>query len=96
MTNGSDTSPDPTADPSRPDVGWQDPQPADEQHPDSAFPGAGERVDDADRQAALDAMPGGNATVGDTVDTNTVDSRSHEEGTDAQEVGDQVDGPAVD
>jgi hypothetical protein len=50
MTNGTDTGPDPT----RPDVGWND-APADQQHPESAFPGAGERVDDTEREAALDA-----------------------------------------
>jgi hypothetical protein len=88
MTNGTDSAPDPT----RPDVGWEDPQPADQQHPDSAFPGAGERVDDAEREAALDAMPGGNATVGDMVDTTGVDSRAHEEGVGAQEVAEQVRG----
>ena len=48
-------------------------------HPEeSAFPGAGERVSDEDRQRALDAEPAGNAEVGDTVDTDEVDSRAHE------------------
>ena len=61
MTNGSDTGPDPT----RPDVGWDDPQPADQQHPESAFPHAGERVSDEERQAALDASIGGDATLGE-------------------------------
>lgn len=92
MTSGSAPGPDP----SRPDVGWDEPQPADEQHPDSAFQGAGERVDDAERQAALDAEPAGNATVGDMVDTDGLDSRAHEEGVGAQEVAEQVDGPAAD
>jgi hypothetical protein len=64
MSNGSETEPDPT----RPDVGWEDPQPADQQHPESAFPHAGERMDDEERQAALDASAGGNTTVGDMVD----------------------------
>lgn len=68
MTNGSDIEGDPT----RPDVGWGDPQPANQQHPDSAFPGAGERVDDAKVREALDASldldPEGNDTVGDMVD----------------------------
>ncbi|MDR7253151.1 hypothetical protein J2X46_002136 [Nocardioides sp. BE266] len=61
------------------------------QHPDeSAFPGAGERVSDEDRQRALDAEPGGNATVGDTVDTDEVDSEA-ERGTSGEEVADQVE-----
>lgn len=72
------------------DIGWGDPQPADEQHPDSVFPGAGERVDDAEREAALDAAPAGNATVGDMVDTDALDSRAHESGPGAEEVADQV------
>ena len=60
-------------------------------HPEeSAFPAAGERVSDEDRQRALDAEPGGNATVGDTVDTDGVDSSAHEEGPGSQEVAEQV------
>lgn len=74
------------------DIGWGDPQPADEQHPESAFPGAGERVDDAEVAEALAAEPAGNATVGDMVDTDAVDSRAHEDGAGAQEVADQVEG----
>ena len=63
------------------------------QHPEkSVFPGAGERVSDEDRQRALDAEPAGNATVGDTVDTDDVDSSAHEDGPGAEEVADQVDG----
>jgi len=59
-------------------------------HPEeSAFPAAGERVSDEDRQRALDAEPGGNATVGDTVDTDDLDS-SAEQGTSGQEVAEQV------
>ena len=62
-------------------------------HPEkSAFPAAGERVSDEDRQRALDAEPDGNATVGDTVDTDGVDSRAHEDGAGAEEVGEQVQG----
>ncbi len=62
------------------------------EHPEeSAFPGAGDRVDDADLQRALDAEPGGNATVGDTVDTDDVDSQA-EEGTSGQEVAEQARG----
>ena len=61
------------------------------EHPeDSVFPTAGERVSDEDRQRALDAEPHGNATVGDTVDTDGVDSRAHEDGPGAQEVAEQV------
>ena len=61
-----------------------------ETHPEeSAFPAAGHRVSDEDRQRALDAEPGGNATVGDTVDTDDVDS-SAEEGTSGQEVEEQA------
>lgn len=60
-------------------------------HPDeSAFPGAGKRVTDEDRQRALDAEPEGNATVGDTVDTDGVDSDAHETGPGSQEVADQA------
>ena len=54
------------------------------------LPGAGERVSDEDRQRALDAEPDGNATVGDTVDTDGVDSSAHEEGPGSQEVAEQV------
>lgn len=62
-------------------------------HPErSVFPGAGERVSDEDRQRALDAEPHGNATVGDTVDTDGLDSRAHEEGPGSQEVAEQVRG----
>lgn len=60
-------------------------------HPEeSVFPGAGERVSDEDRQRALDAEPAGNATVGDTVDTDDVDSSAHEEGPGSEEVVDHV------
>ena len=60
-------------------------------HPEqSAFPGAGERVSDEDRQRALDAEPDGNATVGDTVDTDDVDSSAHEKGPGSEEVEEQV------
>ena len=60
-------------------------------HPEeSAFPGAGERVSDEDRQRALDSEPAGNATVGDTVDTDGLDSSAHEEGAGAEEVEEQV------
>lgn len=61
------------------------------EHPEeSAFPGAGRRVSDEERQAALDAEPGGNATVGDTVDTDALDSRAHEEGPGSDEVVEQA------
>jgi len=63
------------------------------EHPEeSAFPGAGERVSDDDRQRALDAEPAGNATVGDTVDTDDVDSDAHESGPGSEEVAEQADG----
>ena len=63
------------------------------EHPEeSAFPGAGERVSDEDRQRALDAAPEGNATVGDTVDTDDVDSEAHESGPGSQEVAEQAEG----
>jgi hypothetical protein len=62
-------------------------------HPEeSVFPAAGERVSDEERQAALDAAPAGNATVGDTVDTDALDSRAHEAGPGAEEVAEQVEG----
>ena len=61
------------------------------EHPEeSVFPGAGERVIDEDRQRALDAEPAGNATVGDTVDTDEVDSSAHEDGSGSEEVAEQV------
>ncbi len=60
-------------------------------HPEeSVFPAAGERVSDEDRQRALDAEPAGNATVGDTVDTDAVDSSAHETGAGSEEVADQA------
>ncbi|PKH42185.1 hypothetical protein SAMN05192575_107119 [Nocardioides alpinus] len=63
------------------------------EHPEeSAFPGAGERVSDEDRQRALDAEPAGNATVGDTVDTDDVDSSAHESGPGSEEVAEQAEG----
>ena len=63
------------------------------EHPEaSAFPGAGARVSDDDRQRALDAAPAGNATVGDTVDTDTIDSSAHEDGAGADEVAEQAEG----
>ncbi|MDT0184768.1 hypothetical protein Q9S36_31745 [Microbacterium sp. ARD31] len=62
------------------------------EHPEeSVFPGAGERVSDEDRQRALDAEPAGNATVGDTVDTDGLDSRAHEQGAGSEEVAEQVE-----
>ena len=74
MTSDDQSSPDPYA-----------------EHPEeSVFPGAGERVSDEDRQRALDAEPAGNATVGDTVDTDEVDSSAHEDGSGAEEVAEQV------
>ena len=66
---------------------WNDPDASDaDGSPASSFPGAGERVDDADRARALDAEPAGNATVGDTVDTDALDSRAHESGAGSDEV----------
>jgi hypothetical protein len=69
-----------------------EPDPYAEHPEESVFPGAGERVSDADRQRALDAEPEGNATVGDTVDTDDVDSRAHDAGAGAEEFSEQVDG----
>ncbi|RYC11403.1 hypothetical protein [Nocardioides zhouii] len=57
---------------------------------ESDFPAAGERVSDEDRQRALDAEPAGNATVGDTVDTDGLDSRTHEDGAGSEEVAEQA------
>jgi hypothetical protein len=63
------------------------------EHPEeSAFPAAGRRVSDEERQAALDAEPAGNATVGDTVDTDALDSTAHESGAGSDEVVEQVEG----
>ena len=47
-------------------------------------------MSDEDRQRALDAEPDGNATVGDTVDTDDVDSSAHEDGAGSEEVAEQV------
>ncbi|WP_210650922.1 hypothetical protein [Nocardioides sp. SYSU D00065] len=80
MTSDDQTQPDPYA-----------------PHPEeSAFPTAGERVSDEERQAALDAAPAGNATVGDMVDAGGVDSRAHEQGAGAEEVDEQVEGHQAD
>lgn len=76
MTSNEGTGPDPYA-----------------EHPeDSVFPGAGRRVSDEERQAALDAAPAGNATVGDTVDSDAIDSRAHETGPGSDEVAEQAEG----
>lgn len=76
MTSDGSTGPDPYA-----------------EHPEeSAFPGAGRRVSDEERHAALDAAPEGNATVGDTVDTDGLDSSAHESGAGAEEVAEQSEG----
>ncbi|PUA81247.1 hypothetical protein [Nocardioides currus] len=61
------------------DEQWSDPDAADGTQQDSAFPGAGRHVDDAEREAALEAEPAGNAEVGDTVDTDEVDSGAHDD-----------------
>lgn len=75
MTSDDQSSPDPYA-----------------EHPEeSVFPGAGRRVSDEERQAALDAEPAGNATVGDTVDTDELDSGANEGGPGSQEVAEQVE-----
>ena len=58
---------------------WHDPDRSDEDElPASCFPGAGRRVDDDERLAALRAEPAGNGEVCDTVDTDAIDSRAHE------------------
>lgn len=44
----------------------------------SGHPTRGRRVTDEERRAALDAMPAGNASTGDTVDTDDVDSAAHD------------------
>lgn len=74
---------------------WNDPDASDaDGSPASSFPGAGERVDAADRARALEASPEGNATVGDMVDTEAVDSRAHEVGVGSDEVVEGVEQPA--
>lgn len=61
---------------------WPDPERSDDDgSPASSFPGAGRRVSEAERKAALEAEPAGNAEVGDTVDTDQIDSSAHD-GTD--------------
>lgn len=68
---------------------WRDPDASDaDGSPASSFPGAGERRDDG--AEALEAEPAGNATVGDTVDTDAVDSSAHEAGPGSDEVADQA------
>ncbi len=58
---------------------WPDPDSSDDDAcRASSFPGAGRRVSDDERKAALAAEPAGNAEVGDTVDTGEIDSRAHE------------------
>ena len=69
-----------------------EPDPYAEHPEESVFPGAGRRVSDEERQAALDAAPQGNATVGDMVDTDGVDSSAHESGAGAEEVAEQAGG----
>ena len=57
---------------------WPDPDRSDDEEcPASSFPGAGRRVSDDEREAALAAVPAGNAEVGDTVDTDEIDSSAH-------------------
>lgn len=70
--------------------GWDDPD-AGDGSPASSFPGAGRRVGEEDREKALDAEPAGNAAVGDTVDTDAVDSSAHESGPGSDEVADGVE-----
>ncbi len=58
---------------------WPDPDRSDDdESPASAFPGAGRRVSEDERQAALAAEPAGNAEVGDTVDPDAIDSSAHD------------------
>lgn len=58
---------------------WHDPDRSDEDgSPASVFPGAGRRVTEEEREAALAAEPAGNAEVNDTVDTDAIDSSAHE------------------
>ena len=65
---------------------WHDPDRSDDdESPASWFPGAGRRVGDDERLAALKAEPAGNAEVCDMVDTDAIDSRAHA-GTDVDEV----------
>lgn len=48
------------------------------EHPGSGHPTAGEdHLDADDRAEALEEMPAGNATEGDTVDSAELDSRAH-------------------
>lgn len=58
---------------------WTDPDASDDDTPASGFPGAGRRVSDEEREAALAAEPAGNAEVNDTVDTDVIDSRAHDD-----------------
>lgn len=48
------------------------------ENPGSVFPTEGEHVGQDEREEALDAMPAGNATGADMVDTDDVDSDAHD------------------
>lgn len=62
-----------------PDDQWPDPDRGDKDgSPASSFPGAGRRVSEDERRAALAAEPAGNAEIGDTVDTDAIDSSAHD------------------
>ena len=62
------------------------------EHPeDSVFPAAGKRVDEEGLERALEAQPAGNATVGDMVDSDEVDSAAHEKWPAGGEVVEQVE-----
>jgi hypothetical protein len=87
MDTGTPRSPDDTGSTGS---DWHDPEASDaDGSPASSFPGAGERRDDG--AEALAAEPAGNATVGDSVDTDAVDSSAHEAGPGSDEVAEQVE-----
>jgi hypothetical protein len=89
MDNGTPGSPEAHA-PESTGSDWRDPEASDAGgSPASSFPGAGERREDG--AEALEAEPAGNATVGDTVDTDAVDSSAHEVGPGSDEVVDGVE-----
>ncbi len=68
-----------------------DPDPYAEHPEESIFPGAGRRVSDEEREAALEAGLMG-ATVRDAADTDGVDSSAHESEAGSEELAEQVEG----
>ena len=62
----------------QPDDQWRDPDSSDDWSPTSSFPGAGRRVDDDERAAALAAALPVDAEISDSLDTEATDARAHD------------------